>query len=223
MRAKRILRALTVTVGAIACVGVCGASYLLARKPAAAPPSTLKVEMTPERIARDKYLFTLADCSGCHSGRDFNRFGGPVVPGQLGQGVEFPAEMKLPGRIASRNITPDVETGIGAWTDGEKIRAIREGISRDGSMLFPLMPYGRYKNMSDEDVISLVAYLNTLAPVKHKVERSQVDFPVSILMRTEPRPTGAVPEPDRANRLGYGGYLAGLAGCAGCHTQTEQG
>src|SRR3954469_463119 len=223
MRAKRILRALTVTVGAIACVGVCGASYLLARKPAAAPPSTLKVEMTPERIARGKYLFTLADCSGCHSGRDFNRFGGPVVPGQLGQGVEFPAEMKLPGRIASRNITPDVETGIGAWTDGEKIRAIREGISRDGSMLFPMMPYRNFRKMSDDDVVSLVAYLNTLPPVKHRVERSQVDFPVSVLIKSAPEPAGVVAAPAREDRLAYGGYLVNLAGCGGCHTQSEKG
>ena len=47
--------------------------------------------------------------------------------------MEFPKEMGLPGRIASRNITMDRETGIGGWTDGEKIRAIREGISRDGT------------------------------------------------------------------------------------------
>ena len=104
--------------------------------------------------------------------------------------MEFPKELGLPGRIASRNITPDLETGLGAWTDGEKIRAIREGISRDGTMLFPMMPYERFRKMSDEDVMSLVAYLNTLTPVRHRVKRSQVDFPVSILMRSAPRPAG---------------------------------
>ena len=217
---KRILKA---AGAAIACVGVSAASYMVLRKPAVAPPLDIKVEMTPERIARGKYIFTVSDCSGCHSGRDFSRFGGPVREGQLGQGMEFPKELGLPGRIASRNITPDVETGIGAWTDGEKIRAIREGISRDGTMLFPMMPYASFRNMSDEDVMSLVAYLNTLPPVKHKVERSQVAFPVSILMRTAPQPAGAVPQPDRSDRLAYGGYLAGLAGCAGCHTQSERG
>src|SRR3954471_6394697 len=217
---KKAIKIVGVVLGVVVCVAVAGASYMVFRSPAMAPPPDVKVQMTPERIARGKYIFTLSDCSGCHSGRDFSRFDGPVIESQRGQGVEFPKEMGLPGRIASRNITMDVETGIGGWTDGEKIRAIREGISRDGTMLFPMMPYERFRQMSDEDVMSLVAYLNTLAPVKHKVERSQVDFPVSILMRSAPQPAGAVPQPDRSNRLRYGGYLAGLAGCAGCHTQS---
>ena len=69
------------------------------------------------------------------------------------------------------NITPDRETGIGTWTDGEKIRAIREGIHKDGSALFPMMPYAEYRNMSDDDVQSLVAYLNSLPPVRHESPR----------------------------------------------------
>ena len=57
-------------------------------------------------------------------------------------------------------------TGIGNWTDGEVIRAIREGVSRDGQALFPLMPYAGFRHMSDEDVYALVAYLRTLPPAK---------------------------------------------------------
>ncbi len=221
IRTKRLLQVAGLTLGAAACVGAAGAGYLLVRKPASAPPLDVKVAMTPERIARGKYIFTISDCNGCHSGRDFTRFGGPVVPGRQGEGFEFPKELGLPGRIAARNITPDIETGIGAWTDGEKIRAIREGISRDGTMLFPMMPYKRFRTMSDDDVSCLVAYLNTLAPVKHRVERSRVDFPVSALVKGAPRPAGSVPAPDRHNRLAYGGYLVNLAGCAGCHTESE--
>jgi cytochrome c2 len=214
---------LTLAAAAAVWVAASGATYLALRQPAAARPLDLKVEMTPERIARGKHIFTVSDCSGCHSARDFTRFGGPVVQGHVGEGVEFPKELGLPGRIASRNITPDVETGIGAWTDGEKIRAIREGISRDGTMLFPMMPYKRFRNMSDEDVMSLVAYLNTLAPVKHPVERSRVDFPVSVLMKSAPKPAGKVADPDRRDRLSYGRYLVNLAGCESCHTQVEKG
>lgn len=223
MRANRLLRALTVTAAAVVCVGASGASYLLLRKPLSAPPLALEVEMTPARIARGKYIFTLADCNGCHSVRNFKRFGGPVDRTQIGVGIEFPPEMGLPGRIASRNITPDGETGIGTWTDGEKIRAIREGISRDGSILFPMMPYEHYRNLSDDDVMSLVAYLKTLQPVKHQVERSQVDFPVSLLIKSAPKPTGSVAEPDRSDRLAYGAYLAGVAGCVECHSESEKG
>jgi hypothetical protein len=210
-------------VGGAACVAAAGATYMVFRKPAMAPPADVKVQMTPERIARGKYIFTVSDCNGCHSGRDFSRFDGPVIESERGQGVEFPKEMGLPGRIASRNITMDVETGIGGWTDGEKIRAIREGISRDGTMLFPMMPYTRFRNMSDDDVMSLVAYLNTLPPVKHKVLRSQVDFPVSALIKSAPRPAGIVPPPDHGNRVKYGEYLVTMAGCAECHTQSEKG
>jgi hypothetical protein len=59
-----------------------------------------------------------------------------------------------------RNITADKDAGIGNWPDGEKIRAIREGISRDGTALFPMMGYERLRHMSDEDIYDLVAYLN---------------------------------------------------------------
>src|SRR5438270_7243563 len=152
MRANRmtkIWKILGLGVAAIVCLGVAGASYLLVKKPAVAPPMSIKVAMTPERIARGKYIFTLSDCDGCHSARDFSRFDGPVIESRRGEGFEFPKDMGLPGRVASRNITTDAETGIGAWTDGEKIRAIREGISRDGTPLFPMMPYEGYRRMSD--------------------------------------------------------------------------
>ena len=125
--------------------------------------------------------------------------------------------------MAPQNITPDKETGIGNWTDGEKIRAIREGISRDGTALFPMMGYERYRYMSDEDVYSLVAYLNTLAPVRNVVPRSKIDFPVSLLMKGAPQPAGHVAQPYRSNRVHYGEYLVTLAGCVGCHTPSKQG
>lgn len=216
----RILELFTVLVG-LAAIG--GFSYLYLHKPKMAPPSDVKVKATPARLARGKYLFTLADCDGCHSQRDFSRFGGPVVESGRGQGNVFPAEMALPGVVAPRNISSDTETGIGSWTDGEKIRAIREGISRDGTPLFPMMGYERFRHMSDEDVYSLVAYLNTLPPVKHRVPRSRIEFPASVFMKDAPQPAGQVPEPDRSNKLKYGEYLVTLAGCQDCHTPAKRG
>ena len=207
----------------VAGTAIGGFSYLYLRKPATAPSADLKVAITPARLARGKYLFNLADCDGCHSQRDFSRFNGPVIESGRGRGNVFPPEMGLPGVVAPRNITPDKETGIGNWTDGEKIRAIREGISRDGSPLFPMMGYERFRHMSDEDVQSLVAYLNTLAPVKNPVQRSKIAFPVSILMKGAPRPAGHVPQPDRSNKVKYGEYLVTMAGCMECHTPSKQG
>ena len=193
---KLLFRIFALSVAAAVTVSGIGLGYFFLRRPIVAEPMRIKVEMTPERIARGKYIFRLSDCDGCHSERDFTRFGGPVVESGRGKGVAFPAELGFPGTVFSRNITPDPETGLGRWTDGEKIRAIREGISRDGTPLFNLMPYEGFRHMSDEDVYSLVAYLNTLKPVRNRVPRSRLNFPVSMLMRTAPQPVRNVPAPD---------------------------
>ena len=208
---------------AVALTAVAGFSYLYFRKPAMTRPAAVKVEITPARLTRGEYLFNLADCDGCHSQRDFSRFGGPVTASGRGRGNVFPPDLGLPGMVAPRNITPDRETGIGNWSDGEKIRAIREGISRDGTTLFPMMGYERFRHMSDEDVYSLVAYLNTLAPVKNRVPRSKIAFPVSLLIKSAPQPAGHVAEPDRSNQVKYGEYLVTMAGCMGCHSPAKNG
>jgi mono/diheme cytochrome c family protein len=201
-----------------------GLAFLVFRKPAAVPPRAASVAVTPERVTRGKYLFeVVADCDGCHSERDFSRFGGPVVSAGRGKGFVFPDAMGLPGKVVAPNITPDAETGLGAWTDGEKIRAIRDGVSRDGSALFPMMGYPRFRHMSDEDVEAVVAYLNSLPPVRHRLPRTALAFPVSLLVKGEPRPAGSVPPPDRRDTVSYGAYLATLAGCQECHTKMDQG
>ena len=86
-----------------------------------------------------------------------------------------------------------------------------------------MMPYTRFRKMSDEDVYSLVAFLNTLPPVKHKVEPSQVDFPVSVLMKSAAQPAGRVAEPDHADRLKHGEYIVNVAGCAGLSFADRKG
>lgn len=217
-------KVLTYGLSTILAIAVLGFGYLYFRSPEMVAPSSIKVEITETRLARGKYLFhTIAACGDCHSERDFTRFGGPVVEGREGVGSVFPPELGFPGTIVAPNITPDSETGIGQWSDGEKIRAIREGVSRNGEALFPLMPYQDFRHMSDEDVCSLVAYLNTLKPVKNKLPRSKIDFPVSILIKSAPKPAGDVPPVDRSNQLKYGEYLVTLGGCRACHTPTEKG
>ena len=180
MRVKRSTRRF-LTVVLLGIPGLVGLVflYLFLRQPSSAPPSTIKVAMTPENIERGQYLYHhVLDCDGCHSDRDFSRLGGPVVDGGRGKGGPLALE-GLPGEVNVPNITADRETGIGAWTDGEKIRAIREGISKDGHMLFPLMPYAGYRYMTDADVQALVAYLNTLPAVRNAVPeaKSHSSFP----------------------------------------------
>jgi mono/diheme cytochrome c family protein len=113
-------------------------------------------------------------------------------------------------------ITPDPATGIGRWTDAEVIRAIREGKRPDGKTLGPPMPFGLYRRLSDSDVIAMVAYLRTVAPVRNVVPRSQYKVPIP---ESYGPPVGAVPDPPRQDLVKYGEYLAGpVAHCVECHT-----
>jgi len=214
---KRVLIAIPILlIGAVI--------YLILRRPTIAPPATLTVTITPERIERGQYLFTtLLDCDGCHSERDFSRLGGPVVAGARGKGGVMNLE-GLPGQVYAPNITPDKETGIGNWTDGEKIRAIREGISKNGHMLFPLMPYPGYKFLSDIDVLCLVAYMNQLPAIRNYVPRSSISFLVSVMVKGVPQPvTRYIPPVDKDGGEIYGEYLVSIAGCEECHTQQKRG
>jgi len=197
--------------------------YVLLALPQKTQAAPLRIERTPERLARGEYLVRLADCDGCHSERDFTRFDGPVVPRGRLAGVEMPKEMGLPGTVSSANITPDAETGIGTWTDGEIVRAIREGVDKDGRTLFPMMPYESFRNMADEDVYSVVAYLRTIAPVKRYHPKPKLDFPASLMINLTPKPAGTVPPPDVSTKLKRGKYLVTIAGCQGCHTATLAG
>lgn len=219
---KKILLSLLLLIIVIPAAGI---GYLYIRKPAQAPSSGIKVSMAPERIARGKYLFEIvSDCDGCHSQRDYARVDGPVVESGRGRGFVLSEMMpSLPGTIVAPNITPDQETGIGAWSDGEKIRAIREGIGRDGHVLFPMMPYANFRKMSDEDVESLVAYMNSLPPVRNPLPAPKVSFPVNLMITGVPQPAGSVPPPNRADRAKYGEYLTTIASCADCHTPVERG
>jgi mono/diheme cytochrome c family protein len=220
---KRIFRVLGYVMAAVLVLAGGAATYLYARKPEMAPAAKLSIERSAERLARGAYLYRLADCDGCHSERDYGRFGGPVMPGGTAAGQVFTKEMGLPGTVVAPNLTPDVETGIGSWTDGEKVRAIREGVDKDGRTLFPMMPYEAFRKMSDEDVYSLVAYLDTLPAVKRQHPVTQLDFPVALFIKSTPKPAGSVAPPDLSTKVKKGAYLVNIAGCQGCHTASLAG
>ncbi len=217
---KRVLKVVGVILGMV----VGGVVVFVATfEPKQRPPLSETIERTPARLERGKYLVeAVLGCMDCHAAKDPTRFGMPVT-GPPGAGAPcLGPEMGMPGSICPSNITPDPETGIGAWTDGEILRAIREGISRDGRGLFPFMPYSSYKGLSDEDGRAVVAYLRTLAPVKQVVPKSVVDFPVSFFVKMAPKPLpGPVPEPDTADKVAHGKYLAQVSGCQFCHTPVD--
>ena len=145
-------------------------------------------ERTPERLARGKYLVEgVAACFDCHS----------EAPAQFKPG-EAPAFAALGSGgvvinegdfvLAAPNITPDLQTGAGSWTDDQLARAIREGIGHDGRTLFPMMPYQDFKYLSDEDLASIVVHLRSLPPIHKKLPKTHIPFPLSRLINTAPEP-----------------------------------
>lgn len=167
-------------------------------------------------IERGRYLMTsIVACGNCHTPQGPD---GPLPGMELAGGTPI----ELPGFVAyTSNITPDPETGIGAWTDQQIITAIREGRRPDGTIIGPPMPIGMYRNMSDNDVRAIVAYLRSVPAVRNMVPESRYDFP---LPDSYGPPVTGVPEPNRSDKLAYGAYLAGPAGhCMECHTAMVDG
>lgn len=190
--------------------------YLRWVLPDVGKPPDIRVEITPARVARGEYLVQhVARCVDCHSERNYDLLAGPIVPGTMGQGGEIWDEKKgVPGRIIARNITP---YHLGSWTDGEIFRAITSGVSRDGSSLYPVMPYQNYGQMDSLDILSIIAYLRTLAPLKKDVEASKADFPENWKINTYPQKPHFHPVPARMDSIQYGSYLVTMANCMGCH------
>jgi len=166
-----------------------------------------------EQVERGRYLTLLADCAACHTAP-----GGQPYAGGLA--IETPF-----GKLVAPNITPDRDTGIGAWTDDEFIAAMHEGRGRGGIRLFPAMPYPAYTKMTRDDVLAIRAYLATVNPVHNAVVANQLPFPLNI--RTNLlvwnflnfTPERFVPNPQKSAEWNRGAYIVeGAAHCGTCHT-----
>jgi hypothetical protein len=173
-------------------------------------------------LERGKYLANhVAACVDCHSKRDFTKYGGPVVPGsEGGGGLLFDQKFGLPGVVYGKNITPDPETGIGTWTDDELLRAMTQGISKNGDTLFPLMPYANFNRMAKQDLLSIVAYLRTLKPIKNKIPERQLMIPIAMAYPgnfLQPSVDGNT-RPPETDAVKYGEYLITMADCGTCHS-----
>jgi mono/diheme cytochrome c family protein len=218
---QRIIRPLLYLLAIVLLAVVGGVSYLFLALPRVAPAVTLEVPRTPERIARGQYLSRhVVGCSDCHGERDWTKYSAPQIREREGHGgMAFRIGV---GTLYAPNITP---VRLSTWTDGEVMRAMTSGVSKDGSPLFPLMPYDAYRQMSREDAESVIAFIRTLPPVARDVPRSQLNFPFNLIVRTMPSPAPPLPEkaPDPSDRLAYGTYLTTIAGCVTCHTQMERG
>jgi mono/diheme cytochrome c family protein len=211
------------TVLALVALGALGiAAYVSSnrRDPSAGSAPTLAgAPASASLVARGEYLTRAADCVACHtvpgSGNDF------------AGGVAF----VLPfGTIYSSNITPDLETGIGSWSDDDFVHAVRDGVRKDGKRLYPAFPYTSYTALSRADVLAIKAYLFSQPPVKHPERSNELSFPFNqrwamgfwnAAFFKNQRFAGDSSKPAQWNS---GAYLATALGhCGECHTPRNFG
>ena len=116
------------------------------------------------------YLFRIGGCEACHT-----------APGKNTQPLAGGRVLKTPfGRISVPNITPDPATGIGKWTDQDFLRAMRLGVSPDGTHYYPAFPYNSYTHMSRDDLLDIWTHMKTIKPVNARPEKVTLDFPFNI-------------------------------------------
>jgi mono/diheme cytochrome c family protein len=216
---KTLLKIVGGLVGLVLLIAACGFGYLMFAFPKVPPPTAFTIEATPERLARGKYLNDhVVGCTTCHTQRDWTKFSGPVKQELLGAGGE-PFILGPVGKMYSKNITP---AALGSWTDGELLRAVTQGVSKDGTPLFPLMPYPHYGAMDEEDVHAVLAYVRSLKSIEGSWPARQLNFPLNLIVRTIPAPNtfGTRPSPD--DKVAYGKYMTSAALCSDCHTPIDE-
>jgi mono/diheme cytochrome c family protein len=176
---------------------------------------------TVARLERGRYIVEgPAHCFQCHSEVDWEKPGAQPKQGKKGAGTIFPeAGMEW---LVAPNITPDRETGAGNWTDEQFARAIREGVGHDGRRLFPMMPYMNFREMSDEDLASVVVYLRSISPVRNVVPKTVLAEAVKGSLPPHQPIAEAVKGPDMSNPVERGKYLVTLGNCMSCHTPMNQ-
>jgi mono/diheme cytochrome c family protein len=179
-------------------------------RPIAAPPSDQAFDSV---VARGLYLARAADCAGCHTAPEGKPYAG---------GVPFKLSF---GTLYSTNITPEIETGIGSWTDDDFLRAVRSGVGRGGKHLYPAFPYTSYTGLSRDDVLAIKAYLFSLPAVRAAVPANKLSFPfdqrwgITFWNAIYFRNSRFHPQSERTLQWNRGAYLASALGhCGECHT-----
>ena len=166
------------------------------------------------QVERGHYLAVVGDCAACHT-----------LPGS-GHELAGGRPLETPfGELIAPNITPDPQTGIGAWTDAEFVNALTKGTGRDGTHLYPAMPYTYYTKLTRDDVLAIRAYLNTVPAVHNAVQPNQLPFPFKIRSSMAAwdevffTPGPFRPDAGKSAEWNRGAYLVeGPAHCGMCHT-----
>ena len=170
------------------------------------PPKSFPREV----VAKGEELAHIGNCMGCHTAE-----GGKPYAGGFALRTPF-------GTVYGTNITPDAETGIGAWSLEAFSRAMREGVDREGRHLFPAFPYDHFTRLTDEDIAALYAFVMTREPVRQQNRRNSVPVPRAMVGLWKSRyfqPGVFKPDPARSAEWNHGAYLVeGVGHCGACHT-----
>ena len=215
---KVLLKIVAVLAVLLLVVAAAGLGYLYYAFPNV-PVTEYRIEATPERLARGRYLDEhVVGCTTCHTERDWTKFSGPVKPERRGAGGET-FNLGPAGMLYSRNITP---AAIASWSDGELVRAVTAGVSQDGTPLFPLMPYPHYGFMAEDDVQAVLAHVRTLQPIENNsIPARALSFPLNLIVRTMPAAPSHQQRPSPQDKLAYGRYMTRIALCSDCHTPID--
>lgn len=178
-----------------AILGLAGLALLTAGCEVSNTTTTTTAAPAQSPVERGRYLVSFAGCIDCHTPGYF--FGMPDMGRVLG-GSEVGFEIPGLGVFHGPNLTPDMETGLGSWTEEQIITAFTTGTRPDGRMLAPIMPWRAFAGLTAEDKTAIAAYLKSLPPVSNKVPGpfGPGDIPTAFVMRiVPPAGAGAPPAP----------------------------
>ncbi|NLD69285.1 MAG: c-type cytochrome [Limnobacter sp.] len=208
---RRWLPALAIVVAAIAALAALVAFLnLRGESPVGQVAATAP---SAETIRRGAYLALAGNCAGCHTAPDGTGYAG-------GRGIETPF-----GVIFASNLTPDPDTGIGDWSADEFWRAMHNGRSKDGRLLYPAFPYPNYTQVTREDSDAIYAFLQSLPPVVRPNRAHALRFPYGLQASLAVwralffKPAAFEPDPARPAEWNRGAYLVrSLGHCGACHS-----
>jgi len=199
-----VLLMLAVGIGALLAFNLRGEAPL--------PEIAAPFQSSPAQIERGRYLALAGNCAGCHTTR-----GGAPFAGGLGIGTPF-------GTIYASNITPQPQQGIGEWSSDHFWRAMHNGRSRDGHLLYPAFPYPSFTRLTREDSDALYAFLRTVPPSDRQNTPHALRFPYNTQLALAGwralffKPGEFVPDPQRSAAWNRGAYLVqGPGHCVACH------
>ena len=212
MRTRRLL-----ALAATALVVLGAAAFALAWHPAIPPLAGAQAPFPPAQVATGANLAAIGDCAVCHTAEHGRPYAG-------GRPVPTPF-----GAIYATNITPDPDTGIGAWSEPAFRRAMRDGIARDGAHLYPVLPYPHFTRATDADLGALYAFVMSRTPVQQSTPPNRLPFPFGIRATLAAwnllylRPGPFTPDAEHDERWNRGAYLTEAVGhCGACHTPRDR-